>query len=76
MPFNKLKTLRLRWSKEEQGYNINYPRKAHGYVMYDLMKLMKDKDIVEQLEMHCYDIKTLKISCDLKKEVVDDEERL
>jgi len=69
MPFNKNKTLRMYWSKSERDHMICYPSKAHGWSLYGLLESKGFKDFKNNLIKQGYDITTLKISCDLIKEM-------
>lgn len=64
MPQNKLK---VKWSRREEDFEIDFPKKADGWLMFSHMKghLTWD-ELISELEKRGYDTKTLKFEVNLK----------
>jgi hypothetical protein len=53
--------LTYKWSKRENDYLINYPRKCDGHLLYGFFEgCMGVKEFLAELEKRGYDLKTLK----------------
>jgi hypothetical protein len=69
--------LLVRWSRKENDFLISYPSKPDGHFIFGLVAngsvryevLSSGKTFIEELEERGYDIKTLRIQVDRKKNV-------
>ena len=66
MGFNVDTTMRVYWSKAERDYLIAYPKKSHGWIMWELLESDAFKLFKQSIEKMGYDTTTIKISCKLK----------
>ena len=60
--FDSETTLGTCWSKSENSWQIYYPSKTDGWLMYEHLSSDTFKELVAELEKRGYDTKTLRIS--------------
>lgn len=67
MAFDSRKTLRIKWTKKEKDWMINYPSKPTGWLAHSLITGSIDfKEFVDELDKRGYDTTTLKLSVNKK----------
>lgn len=68
-----MQKLTYKWSKRENDYLINYPRKCDGHLVHGFFAgYTNGKEFMEELEKRGYDLKTLKFEVKLKEEPCKD----
>jgi len=64
MPQNKLK---VKWNRSEEDFQIDFPKKSDGWLMYSHMKgELTWNELISELVKRGYDPKTLKFEVNLK----------
>jgi len=72
MAWDITKGLRTWWSKREEDWMIDFPRKCDGWLLHNLMAgSISWPEFIKELEQRNYDLKTLKLS--VKRKDVQDE---
>lgn len=68
MPFNPFKTLRVKWSKKEKDWMIDYPTSATGHMTNGFIEgRIGYKEFVKELKLRGYNTNTLKITVDKRE---------
>lgn len=64
MPQNKLK---VKWSRSEEDFQIDFPKKSDGWLMHSHMKGdITWEQLISELDKRGYDTKTLRFEVNLK----------